>query len=483
MRPIALTLLVFLMACSPAIAISPAPTLTMAPATQAVPLLTQTSVPPVAVGTASVSPTPENPARPHYLLHLTWDFAARVASVHEAIRYTNRTGGALQDLVLAVEPHLWPAAFLLTDLTVNGAPSSPDLSGERMTIKLAKPLADLETVELEIEYELHMPVENQRYLFGYDAHQTNLLDWYPFIVPYGPGGWILHKPAPAGEHLVYESADFDVYLRFTDVGATPIVAASAPGLPEEGWTHYHLSGARGFAFSASQRFLTSTTQAGDVPVTSYYFDGQQQAGAQAAKMAAQAVQLFSQKFSPYPYQSLSVVESASSDGMEADGLFFMAGSFYDSYNGTLENYLTTLSVHETAHQWWYGLVGNDQAAEPWLDEALATYSERIFYAANYPDELTWWWYFRIRRFEPVGAANADIYANGSFRTYTNASYFMGAYMLDDLRVRVGDPAFFAALADYATQNAHKIASAQSFFAALSRNTSTDYSDIVKQYFK
>jgi len=45
----------------------------------------------------------------------------------------------------------------------------------------------------------------------------------------------------------------------------------------------------------------------------------------------------------------------------------------------LKNYLTTLSVHETAHQWWDGLVGTDQALEPWLDEALATYAERIFY--------------------------------------------------------------------------------------------------------
>ena len=30
-----------------------------------------------------------------------------------------------------------------------------------------------------------------------------------------------------------------------------------------------------------------------------------------------------------------------------------------------------LVYHETAHQWFYGLVGNDQAREPFADEAAA----------------------------------------------------------------------------------------------------------------
>jgi aminopeptidase N len=31
--------------------------------------------------------------------------------------------------------------------------------------------------------------------------------------------------------------------------------------------------------------------------------------------------------------------------------------------------------HELAHQWFYGLVGNNQGRDPWLDEGLATYAE------------------------------------------------------------------------------------------------------------
>jgi Peptidase family M1 domain len=31
--------------------------------------------------------------------------------------------------------------------------------------------------------------------------------------------------------------------------------------------------------------------------------------------------------------------------------------------------------HEVAHQWFYGLVGNDQGRDPWIDEGLATWAE------------------------------------------------------------------------------------------------------------
>ena len=31
-------------------------------------------------------------------------------------------------------------------------------------------------------------------------------------------------------------------------------------------------------------------------------------------------------------------------------------------------------AHEIAHQWWYGLVGNDQFEDPWIDEGFAQWS-------------------------------------------------------------------------------------------------------------
>ena len=41
-------------------------------------------------------------------------------------------------------------------------------------------------------------------------------------------------------------------------------------------------------------------------------------------------------------------------------------------------------THELAHEWWYALIGDDQARDPWLDEAFASYSEEAAGAQSFP---------------------------------------------------------------------------------------------------
>ncbi len=70
-----------------------------------------------------------------------------------------------------------------------------------------------------------------------------------------------------------------------------------------------------------------------------------------------------------------------------------------------------------------------------------------------------------------------------FRPYTDTVYFRGVHFLEDLRSRIGDEAFFAFLQDYLSQGDGKIITAGDFFRILKDHTSTDYSDIVHQYFQ
>jgi aminopeptidase N len=119
----------------------------------------------------------------------------------------------------------------------------------------------------------------------------------------------------------------------------------------------------------------------------------------------------------------------------------------------------------------------------WLDEALATYSERIYYETLYPDRVSWWWIYRIDYYNPQGFVDTPIYDGQGFRPYTNAAYFRGAHFLEDLRVRIGDEAFFAFIQDYLAQGKGKIVTADDFFRILKTHTTTDYSDLVRQYFQ
>jgi aminopeptidase N len=170
------------------------------------------------------------------------------------------------------------------------------------------------------------------------------------------------------------------------------------------------------------------------------------------------------------------------DGMEYDGLFFLGRGFYNTYNHQPDDYLIAITVHETAHQWWYGLVGNDQAIEPWLDEALCTYSEAIFYEQYYPQSLASWWARRIHFYQPTGYIGQPIYAYGGFVAYRDAAYLRGAQFFEALRRQIGDEAFFAFLKDYATQGAGQIVTRQDFFDILAQHTHEDLSSLVAEYF-
>jgi hypothetical protein len=419
-----------------------------------------------------------------YTLSVMLDFAGHVLSADETIGYLNSTGETLNSLVLDVEPNLWKNCFVPGSMTVNGqAVSRVTFNGDRLEIPLVASLPPDGTLNLFLHFDLHLPAADVYHIFGYNVYQTNLVDWYPFIVPYVAGqGWMLHPPANVGEHLTYDMEIFDMTLHLTNPNVQAVIAASAPGEKiSYGW-RYRLVNVRSFAFSVSNDFKTASTRINGVTVKSYFFESENAQGQTVLDEVGKALTTFDTLIGPDPYSSLSIVESPFYDGMEYDGLFFLSRDYYTAANGTVLNNLIDIAVHETAHQWWFGSVGNDQAMEPWLDEALATYSERLFYEKNYP-EVSAWQAFRVDAYNPAGWVDTDIYHGVNYRTYTNAVYLRGAQFLQRLRERVGDEAFFAFLKDYAAQLAGKRASSADFFSILRQHTSADLSDIISLYFQ
>ncbi len=454
---------------------TPAPTATRA-ATQ---IPTQTQSPPTnPIPPATTSAPPSEPSRTNYILYATLDFRARTMDVDETIRYYNDTNEALSNIVLSVQPNLYGSAFVLNSISQDSvALTSYTLSGQSLTVNLLQFLQAGSATTLTLNFRLNIPAKGSG-LFGYDFNQINLVDWYPFIVPYDYG-WILHDPMPFGEHLVYDSSDIELNIK-TD--ADVIIAASAPSEPNGEWTRYRLYGARSFTLSASNEFLVTESAVGSVVIRSYYFNGYGAAAEGILYAAVQAVSLFDVKFAPYPYQTLAVVQADIHDGQECDGLIFLSSDFYGEYGGGAKNNLTTIGVHEIAHQWWYGLVGSDQATEPWLDEAMSVYSERIFYEYNYPRYGDWWWQFRVDYFGPGGYVDSPIYNFSALRPYVNAVYLNGAHFFEDLRARMGDDDFFRFLKDYASLHSRGHVTAGDFFASVRANTGADISDLIAAYF-
>jgi hypothetical protein len=468
----------------PTYTLLPSPTPSPSPTVTATPTLEPTQTATVDIPTSAPATTAPDPGttstRPQYTFFVLFDYSGRQLAVDETIRYTNQTGITLSDIVLAVEPNLSVDSFSLETLFIDGATPNYTLEGHRLTIFLSQSLAPGNTLNLSMRYRLAIPPKHFDKPYGYLNYQVNLTDWYPFVVPYD-NDWVLHDPWAFGEHLVYDSADFEVNMKVPDPGIT--VAAPAPAEVNGEWTRYRLYGARTFAFSASDRFMVSESAVGSVVIRSYYFPIHEGAGEGMLNAAVQAVGLFDVKFAPYPYDSISVVETESPDGQEYDGLVFLSSDFYDQYGGSNRSNMVAIGVHEIAHNWWFGLVGNDQALEPWLDETMSVYSERIFYEFINPGYGDWWWNFRVNYFNPSGWVDTSIYDSGDFRTYTNAAYLTGAYFMEDLRARMGDQDFYRFLKDYAARYRYKRATGPDFFATVRENTNANIDDLIQAYFQ
>lgn len=443
---------------------------------------------PAAPETAVASPTPfefsgpeKELARSRYQLDIDFDYAAQVLSVWEQIDYINSSDGVLSELLLVVEADWQGATFELRDAVWGDGTAIETVARETsaLLIPLKAPLGAGDSLRLALHFDLELAQKPG--ILGYTTRQSNFADWYPFVPPRDETSWILHGPGPAGEHLVYESADFEVLLRVHNAPEELVVAAPAPAEVIRGGTRYVLTGARRFAWSASADYTVLESEASGVTLAAYVFPEHLEAGQASLSVSRAALELYEGLFGEYPYESLAIVEADFPDGMESDGLFWLYRGFFDDFEGA-QNYLTSLSAHEVAHNWWFGAVGNDPALEPWLDEALALYSERLYYEALYPEQVDAWWEFRILRFSPTGAVDSNIYAHTGFASYVQAAYFRGALFLDALRQKMGDVAFFSFLRDYFEAGRGEIVNADVFFALLGEYELVGLDDIVGEYF-
>jgi hypothetical protein len=163
---------------------------------------------------------------------------------------------------------------------------------------------------------------------------------------------------------------------------------------------------------------------------------------------------------------------AQADGLLATGLSAMAshaaayGSYpysevdvvmgnYSRFGGmeypqfVMNNIGFGVLVHELAHQWWFGLVGDDEYTEPWLDEAFATYATDLYFGNNggsCADPPNW----------PAPDAritNSMKYWDQHAGWYGQVVYGIGSCALHDLSHKLGDAVMVKFLHHYAVEHA------------------------------
>ena len=449
----------------------------------AVPVAQQTARPmqpisrPTAAATAyNACAVPHDVPTTRHIVSADIDYASRRVLVSQRVHYVNRTDAELTGIVMNVEPIHWPGVFVLNALTQDEVTLAHDWDGKQLKIDLPEQLYPGCETYLALGFSLAMPavgegVYARKGYFGYTARQLNLGHWLPTVAVFDDGNWVSNQFFLIGEQEVLDPADWQVTVNL--VGETDDVQVIGPGvvmaLGASRWRFDHRD-ARDFTLSLSQRFSMDHRETpSGVVVELYTFTESEANGAAftAMDVAASSLTLFSGLFGEYGHPRLVLVEGDFPDGMEFSGLAFIGSHWFQSYPNTPASYLVLITVHEVAHQWWYGSVGNDSARHPWLDESLSTYSEYIFLEAYFPNLREWWWRFRVDPFSPVGDVGSQVYQFNTSRDYINAIYLNGVRMLHAVRSDLGTDAFYQFLADYAEAGRGQLMSPDRFWSQLS----------------
>ncbi len=415
--------------------------------------------------------------------------------------YRNQTGRVLNDLVLNIDSNRAPGIFRLEALSATATIARSSLDGARLYLETQPPVARGCSISVTLQFTLTIPPLSEakmRYL-SYTEHQLNLGYWLPEFAPFIGGEWHTPKRTEIGEYMYSEMGTFDVTTFLEGAEDRPTMEIIGPGSVERvgarSW-HFFQRESRVFSLLVSDAMAhLSTKNDSGLTIDLYHILRLRTATPDAAepadfdapghvlKIAREATLLYTNLFGPLPHDRLVIIEGEYPDGMELDGLVYVSRQWFTTFRGKLDSWLTLITVHELAHQWWYALVANDQALNPYLDEALALYCEVLYLENRQADLVPWWWTFRVKAYQPTGPVDSAVAEFTTGRQYINAVYLRGASLLQDIRATIGDSAFFNWLQTYLKAGRDRIVTPIDLWAALPRDSYLAISAIRGRYLR
>jgi hypothetical protein len=370
----------------------------------------------LAIVTALRLAGPLSPRTTSYDMTAELDDDAGVVRGSEHVRWRNSSAGTVRELAF----HLYMNAFRDDDSVYwreagergQRSPSAPEARGGievtsvRMggvdrtgafvvedsvgRLPLETPVPPGGTVELDLEWRTRLPRIIAR--AGRAGDFFAVAQWFPklgVLTCPGPDG---PAPRPCGfraepyHHLGEFFADFGTYdVRFTvparfRVGATGVlVDEQAAGGRKT--LHFRAEDVHDFVLAACPRFESVRAVYpdawGEIELELLVMPEHAAFASRHLRAAAAALGELEQ-LGPYPYRRLTIVDvpdgARRAGSQEYPTLVFTQS--HDAPEGMHAPEATT--AHETAHQFFYGLLASDEIATPWLDEGLAeSFTDRV----------------------------------------------------------------------------------------------------------
>ncbi|WEO99385.1 M1 family aminopeptidase [Streptomyces sp. FXJ1.172] len=410
------------------------------------------------------------PAAPSYTVNLSSDTTGTEWTGHESATFTNASATALSEVYL----RLWDnyhgtcdaMPIRVTNLT-GGSAEAPTVDCTALKVDLPAPLAQGQSTTIGFDLGITVPSGADR--FGHDGAYSFIGNALPVLAIRDSSGWHLDPYTNNGESFYSLAADFKVTLDHPSSLLVPATGTSSdtPGAGGRTVTTATASKVRDFAWAAGPFTKISGTSSAGVAVNVYSVSGISSSSAQSMLSTAKsAVDAHAGRFGAYPYGELDAV---------LDNNYWFGGMEYPGF--VLDVVSSTALTHEIGHQWWYGIVGDDEYNSPWLDEAFTDYATDLALGktgANCWNSVSW-----ASADEKI--TNSMAYWDAHSSRYSTVVYGYGKCALHDLRRVLGDTAMAKLLKDYATAHWYGVSTTPEFKAAAQAATSTDLTSFWTQH--
>jgi hypothetical protein len=347
--------------------------------------------------------------------------------------------------------------------TVDDAPATVAVRDQTVTIALGGvlPSGSTTTVSLAYRATLRTGLTGSDWMFSRSGGTLAMYRWIPWLSAATP----FDRPNDGEPFVTVSSPQVDVEL----LADQPLVLAAPSADVDEfaagsglAWS-FSVQNVRDVSVVLAPDFRVARATANGIPIRAFTRPGGA-ASRQLADLAAAAIALEGDRLGmAYPATALVLVETpGGGSGIESPGLLWVPRGL-DTRNRTYAIY------QGVAHQWFYGLVGNDQRTEPFADEAPADLLARTVLGTLRAS--------RCGRDTLDDAITA--YSRGCYREVV---FVQGGKLLDDLRRRMGTDRFWAALRTYLEANRNGIAGTKALLEALRDASPVDLLPLLRPRF-
>jgi len=339
---------------------------------------------------ASVFPSPD---KTRYQMKLRLDIASNTLFGTTLLNTENTSGKNLNELWFTA----YPDSFRSSDITpappeayyagfnqgglsfdyikINGKAAQHSEIGTSIQVKAASIIKPGDAIEVEMGWRDKIP--RVKYRYGNYKTVYMLGSFYPALNLLSGDGWHNTYNSVFGDPFCFQTAYYAVSLNIPNsynmVSTGRIVNHSTE---DDGRDTYLIEAreARDFSLLVMYDYTEIKKDVKGTTIKCYFPSGHSETAQKTLQKSSQILNYYASQFGSYPFGEFKVafVPMQGFHGMEYSGLIFLREEFLqENYEPERRDFIL---AHEIAHQWWYGLVGNDQLREPWLDEGLANWS-------------------------------------------------------------------------------------------------------------